>query len=76
MLSIFRDNLWLAEPETRLHFDELLKFVDIWERWLSRSIPIEVVRSLGHTEARLKTFYEHLEDKHDELRDHLSKGIL
>ncbi len=74
MLSTFRDNLWLAEPETRPHFDDLLKYLDIWERWLAKSIPVEVVQAMGHTEESLKPFYEHIERKHDELRDHLSKG--
>jgi hypothetical protein len=66
---------WLT-AETRPYFGELLKFVDIWDRWLAKSIPVEVVQSLGHTEASLQPFYDHLESKHDELRDHMSKGVL
>jgi hypothetical protein len=75
MLSIFRDNLWLAEPETLSYFAELLKFVDMWDRWLTKSIPAEVVQRIGHSEGYLQPFYQHLESKHEELRDHLSKGV-
>jgi hypothetical protein len=65
MLTIFRDNMWLAEPETRVFFTPLLEFVEVWERWLARSIPHEVVRALGHSESQLHPFYEHIEAKHD-----------
>jgi len=46
MLSIFRDNLWLAEPETRPFLRTLLEFVDVWERWLADSLPVEVLAKL------------------------------
>jgi hypothetical protein len=74
MLTIFRDNFWLAEPETRPYFPKLLEFVDMWDRWLANSVPIEVVRKLGHSESSLHPFYDHLETKHDALRSHLSEG--
>jgi len=74
MLAVFRDNLWLADPETRPHFDNLLEFVDLWERWVARSIPHEVIKYLGHTEETLHPFYDHLEKKLDELRLRLSEG--
>ncbi|MCI0628919.1 MAG: hypothetical protein L0387_45950 [Acidobacteria bacterium] len=74
MLSVFRDNLWLAEAETRLYFERLLEFVDLWERWIAHSIPHEVVQNLGHSEESLHPFYDHLEKKHDELRQRLAQG--
>lgn len=43
MLSIFRDNLWLAEPETRPYFTTLLEFADVLERFLADSLPSEVL---------------------------------
>ncbi|SRR5579871_1629485 len=76
MLLVFRDNLWLAEPETRSYFGELLKFVDVWDGWLANSIPVEVVNATGQKEASLQPLYQHLESTHDELRNHLSKGVL
>ena len=75
MLITFRDNLWLAEPETRPFFNELLEFVEIWERWLAHSLPHEVVQTLGHSEERLYPFYKHLEAQHDELRRLLSGAV-
>ncbi len=74
MLAIFRDNMWLAEKETAQYFSKLLEFIEIWDRWLARAIPQEVVQNLGHTEATLDPFYRHLAEKHDELRDRLSQG--
>jgi hypothetical protein len=74
MLTIFRDNMWLAEPQTRAFFNKLLEYIEIWERWLARSIPYEVVQSLGHSEEPLHPFYEHLELQHDLLRKRLRDG--
>ena len=74
MLAILRDNLWLAEPETQSYLGKLREFVELWERWLAKAVTPEVVRRLGHSEESLHPFYEHLEKKHDELRDRLSRG--
>ncbi len=74
MLTAFRDNLWLAEPETRSYLGKLIEFVELWERWLAKAVPAEVVQRLGHSEESLHPFYEHLEKKHDELRGRLSRG--
>ncbi|MFZ0478434.1 MAG: hypothetical protein WAL71_04740 [Terriglobales bacterium] len=74
MLSIFRDNLWLAEPETRPFLKTLLEFVDIWERWLGGNLVPEILSKLDHSESKLHPFYDHLELKHDELRMRLSRG--
>jgi hypothetical protein len=48
MLSTFRDNLWLAEPETRPFFKTLLEYVDVLERWLADSLPVEILAKLDH----------------------------
>ncbi len=74
MLTVLRDNLWLAEPETRSYLGELIEFVELWERLLAKAVPAEIVRRLGHSEESLHPFYEHLEKKHDELRGRLSSG--
>ncbi len=74
MLTVLRDNLWLAEPETRSYLDKLIEFVELWERWLAKAVTAEVVRRLGHSEESLHPFYDHLEKKHDELRGRLSRG--
>jgi hypothetical protein len=36
MVSTFRDKMWLAEPKTREYFNQLVEFVDVWEKY-SRS---------------------------------------
>jgi hypothetical protein len=74
MLSIFRDNLWLAEPETRPFFKILMEYVDFWERCLAWSLPAEVTFELDSSESKLQPFFDHLESKHDELRTRLSGG--
>jgi hypothetical protein len=71
MLLIFRDNLWLAEPEDREWYPELCNFVEIWDRRLLNSIPPKVIAKIGHTEERLKLFYQDLEKQIDVLQNKL-----
>lgn len=74
MVGTFRDNLWLAEKETQAYLGPLIEFIDLWDRWMAKSIPGEVLESLGHGEERLQPFYEHLQAKHNELQDRLIRG--
>ena len=74
MVKIFRENMWLAEPSTREYFRKLLEFVDMWDRWLDKSMPVEVLEKLRHTEETLHPFYEHLEQTHSSLRKKLETG--
>jgi hypothetical protein len=68
MVRIFRENMWLAEPETRNHFSALIEFVDVWDKILSDRIPRSVAPTIGHTEKNLKSFYSNLAATHDRLR--------
>ncbi len=74
MVTIFRDNYYLAENNTREHFRPLLEFIDIWDRWLDRSIPHEVAEELEHGEKALYSLYADLEKTHNELRAKLRNG--
>lgn len=74
MVILFRDNMWLAEDETKKYFKPLLEFVELWERWLVRSLPVEVIQTLEQGEESLHPFYDHLQDEHDELRKKLQEG--
>lgn len=74
MAKLFRENLWLADPDTRTHYQYLIEFVGLWERWLANSIPGEVIQRLGHSEENLKPFYEHLQQTHDALRCKIERG--
>lgn len=73
MLMTFRENYWLAEPETRKWYSELCDFVELWNRCISDNIPADVVEKLDHSEERLKPFYQELENRSDILRNKLSK---
>jgi hypothetical protein len=68
MVKVFREKMWLAEPETRDYFPGLIEFVDVWDKILSDRLPREIAPALGHTEENLKPFYAHLETTHDGLR--------
>ena len=74
MIHIFRENTWLAEGETIEHFQNLLEFVDIWDRWLDDSMPVEVWRKLKHAEGNLDAFCKHIEITHKKLTEKLSSG--
>jgi hypothetical protein len=74
MVKLFRANLWLADPDTRDHYRQLIEYVELWDRWLAKSIPGEVIQSLEHSEGKLKPFYEHLQERHDALRGKLEAG--
>jgi hypothetical protein len=74
MLKLFREQLAICSADTRAFYPELVLFVDVWERHLKKTIPIEVVRKLDHTEDRLKPFYEHLQTRYDELQAKMISG--
>ncbi len=74
MVMIFRENMWLVEPSTKLYFKELMEFVDIWDRYLNRSLPVEVLRALEHDEKKLNPFYKNLDETINRLRSKLESG--
>ena len=74
MAKLFRENLWLADPDTRTHYETLIEFVEIWDRWVAKAMPAELLEDLGHTEEKLAEFYEQLQQKHDILRQKLQDG--
>ena len=74
MVAMFRDQLWLADPDTREHFRTLVDYVEVWERFYAKALPREVLVLLGHTEAKLRPFYAHLESRLGELRKKAEGG--
>jgi hypothetical protein len=68
MIDVFREKMWLAEPETRAHFKNLVEFVDVWDKILADKLPRSVAPAIGHTEKNLELFYRHVEEVHDKLR--------
>lgn len=73
MLTIFKDNYWLAEPETRKFYPELVEYVEGWNRWKEKGVSPETMQEIGHSENKLKPFYNELEKRTDILRAELSK---
>jgi len=69
MVDRFRTHYWLAEPETRPFYSGLVEFVEIWNRTEKDSVPSEVIEQLKYGEDNLNPFYEHLQKKHDEIRE-------
>lgn len=74
MVVTFRDNLWLAQPETRWHFAELVEYVELWDRWLAKTIPADVMRKIKVSESQLHPLYQNLEEVHDRLQAKLRNG--
>ena len=72
IISTFRDNMWLAEPETRGYFGQLIEFVDVWDKILADKLSHSVAGTIKHTEENLQPFYQHLEVVHDRLRSEVS----
>lgn len=72
MIDVFRQKMWLAEPETRGFFAQLVEYVDVWDKILAHTLPPSVAGAVGHTEKNLLPFYKHLEEVHDRLRSKVS----
>jgi hypothetical protein len=73
MLSLFREKMWLAEKSTRSHYQELVEFVDLWDRWLAGTLPAAVVEKIGHDESRLGPLYEDVADRLEIIRSRLQE---
>lgn len=74
MVELFRECYWLAEPETRAFYGDLVEFVEVWNRWIDKALPVEVLKRLEHGEDRLVPFYEHVEQTHNAIRQKLKDG--
>lgn len=74
MVVTFRDNLWLAEAETRGHFAKLVEYVELWERVLANTIPADVKRQIDFRESKLHPLYQNLEQVHVKLQEKLRRG--
>lgn len=53
MIDVFRNKMWLAEPETREYFKSLVEFVDVWDKLLANKLPHSIAPAIGHTEQNL-----------------------
>jgi hypothetical protein len=72
MVQIFTDNFWLASGAVQSEYAELCRFVELWNRYRDRTIPMEVLDEIGHSESRLSRLYTLLESDLKNLRDIIS----
>lgn len=73
MITAFSENLSLAEKSTRKHFPTLVKFVELWRRWLDDTIPAEALQELGHSEEELFPLYADLREQFERLQKELKE---
>jgi hypothetical protein len=68
MIELFTANMPLAEAETIRHFPALLEFVELWNRWIDGSLPIEVLGQLNHSEEKLFPLYDDLAENFERMQ--------
>ncbi len=71
--DLYREKLWLAEPDTRAHFPPLLEFVSLWEWYLDQKPPGRIMLGLKHSSKKLEPVFDHLHQEHERLRKDLSR---
>jgi hypothetical protein len=62
MVELFTSKMHLAEFSTIQHFQALLNVVEIWNRHLDQSLPVEVLLQVNHSDEKLSDFYDDLAD--------------
>jgi hypothetical protein len=73
MLDHFTHHMHLAEHSTRVHYDSLCEFVEIWNRSLDESLPSKVAERLSHDEGTLQELYSDLQLHFNRLLKETSK---
>jgi hypothetical protein len=73
ILDIIRNKGHLSDIDTIERSKYLVEYIEIWERYFSRTIDGSVAEYIGHTEERLKPFYEAVNSEFIYLRNQLSK---
>lgn len=68
MLEHFAANMALAEESTLEHYPAFVEFVEIWNRWLEKSLPGEVATKLDQSEKKLYALYDDIEANFKRLR--------
>lgn len=73
MLAIFNDQIGFAEESTLNHFRALVEFVEIWNRFLKGTLPMEVLDKIEHKEETLSDLYTDLKTQFDRLHKELKE---
>lgn len=71
MVDYWTANMAQAEPSTQQHFQTLVDFVEIWNRFLKQSLPAAVIREINHEEKKLYPLYADIEKHLERLRKEL-----
>ena len=75
MLTIFQEKHSLAEASTQAHYGKLVEFVEIWRRYLDKSIPSMLPEEMGHDESKLLgELYRDVETWANRLRARIAAG--
>lgn len=61
MLEHFSTHMGLAEESTLEHYGTFVEFVEIWNRWMEKSLPPEVANRLNHSEKKVYPLYDDIE---------------
>lgn len=73
MLEYWTANIAQAEPSTQQYFATFADFVEIWDRFLKKSLPLAVIRQITHEEKKLYPLYEDIEKQVERLRREILK---
>lgn len=71
MLNVFKEKFHLAEKSTQIWYEELSQYIDVWKRYLNKTLRYETIKELDIKEEKLKPFYDDLEHVFDKLQDKL-----
>jgi hypothetical protein len=74
MRDLFIERMYLAENSTRSYLPEVIKFVEMYDRWINKSMPSTVLAGLDHREESLYPLYEDLETQFAILQQKLSES--
>jgi len=69
MLNVFKEKFHLAEKSTQIWYEELSQYIDVWKRYLDKTLRYETIKELDIKEEKLKPFYDDLEHKFDKLQN-------
>ena len=74
ILRLFREKIGLANEPTRVHYRALVEFIEIWDRFLKKSLPAAVTVELQHNEESLYPLYDEVEREFVRLQGVLKDG--
>jgi hypothetical protein len=74
MLAQFTSHMGYAEESTIAHYSAFVEFVEIWNRFLTKSLPREVAERLSHAEKNLYPLYDDIEKNAKHLSQELKSA--